>query len=321
MLRRERNGSVLFILHPSSLILLTMARSFPPDVIVLDTDGLVHARLARGRKDPLVQHAKAYRLPEGTFAPSVVTPELVNEAALAEALRRVKLEAGRLSKASVLLPDGWFRMNIFELQSLPERADEADAMIRWSLKRTMPIDPSTLRVAHEVLGKTGGHPRVLVVSALEKTLVSIERVFDAAGIEVVLIEPVGLNIWNAVAVREQATAGDRIFFYIREGDFTTAVFRGAQPLFIRSRNLNSQRTLQQEIKLSASYLRDTVRTEAFAQCYVSGNSVDNALAAEIGEEFRVPVRRVALRDYVEQAPSDALPYEAELTACTGVFTG
>lgn len=298
-----------------------MARSFPPDVIVLDSDGLIHARLARGRKDPQVQQAKAFRLPEGTFTPAVVTPELANEAALAEALRRVKLEAGRIGKVSVLLPDGWFRMNIFELQSLPDRPDEADAMIRWSLKRTMPIDPATLRLAYEVIARAGGHPRVLVISALEKTLAAIEKVFEAAGIEVVLIEPVGLNIWNAVAIREQATTRDRIFFYIRDGDFTTAVFRGPQPLFIRSRNLNEQRTLQQEIRLSASYLRDTLQTDAIEQCYVSGNRVDEALAAEIGGQFGAPVRRVALRDHVEQAPAEAAAYEAELTACTGVFTG
>ena len=298
-----------------------MARSFPPDVIVLDSDGLIHARLARGKKDPQLTQAKAYRLPAETFTPAVVTPELASEAALGETLRRVKLEAGRINKVSVLLPDGWFRMNIFELQSLPEREEEADAMIRWSLKRTMPIDPTTLRVAYDVLGKTGTHPRVLVISAVEKTLAAIERVFAAADIEVVLIEPIVLNIWNAVAVREQATARDRIFFYIREGDFTTAVFRGTQPLFIRSRNLNSQRTLQQEIKLSASYLRDTLRTEAIEQCYVSGNAVDGGLAEQIGAEFGAPVRRIALRDCVEQVPAEALGFEAELTACTGVFTG
>ena len=298
-----------------------MARSFPPDVIVLDSDGLVHARLARGKKDPQVQQVKAYRLPADTFTPAVVTPELSNEAAIADVLRRLKLEAGRINRVSVLLPDGWFRMNIFELQSLPDRADEAEAMIRWSLKRTMPIDPSTLRVSHEVLTKTGGHPRVLVISAAEKTLQAIERLFAAADIEVVLIEPIGLNIWNAVAVREQATTRDRVFFYIRDGDFTTAVFRGGQPLFIRSRNLNSQRTLRQEIKLSASYLRDTLQMQSIEQCYLAGNHVNGELTAEIGAEFGAPVRRIALRDCVEQAPSEAAPFEAELTAATGVFTG
>src|SRR5262245_46543578 len=298
-----------------------MARSFPPDVIVLDSDGLIHARLARGKKELQLQQAKAYRLPADTFRPAVGTPELAGEAALGEVLRRLKIEAGRINKVSILLPDGWFRMNIFELQSLPERAEEAEAMIRWSLKRTMPIESSTLRLSYEVLSKAGAHPRVLVISAVEKTLAAIERVFAAADIDVVLIEPIGLNIWNAVAVREQATTRDRIFFYIREGDFTTAAFRGSQPLFIRSRNLNSQRTLHQEIKLSASYLRDTLRTEAIEQCYVSGTAVDDALANEIGSEFGAPVRRIALGDCVEQAPPDVTAFEAELTACTGVFTG
>jgi len=298
-----------------------MARSFPPDVIVLDSDGLVHARLARGKKDPQVQQVKAFRLPADTFTPAVVTPELANEAAIADVLRRLKLEAGRINRASILLPDGWFRMNIFELQSLPERADEAEAMIRWSLKRTMPIDPSTLRVSHEVLTRSDGHPKVMVISAVEKTLRAIERLFAAADIEVVLIEPIGLNIWNAVAVREQATTRDRVFFYIRHGDFTTAVFRGSQPLFIRSRNLNSQRTLQQEIKLSASYLRDTLQAQSIEQCYLAGNHVNGELSAEIGAEFGAPVRRIALRDCVEQAPSEASLFEAELTAATGVFTG
>jgi hypothetical protein len=298
-----------------------MARSFPPDVIVLDSDGLVHARLVRGRKDPQVQQVKAYRLPPETFTPAVVTPELANEAAVSEVLRRLKIEAGRIKQVSVLLPDSWFRMNLFEVQSLPDRPNEADAMIRWSLKRTMPIDPATLRISYDVVTRNGDSPKVFVVSAAEKTLQAIERVFAAADIEVVLIEPVGLNIWNAVAVREQATTRDRVFFYIRDGDFTTAVFRGSQPLFIRSRNLNSQRTLQQEIKLSASYLRDTLRTQSVEQCYLAGNHVNGELSAEISAEFGAPVRRVALRDVVEQAPSEAAPFEAELTACTGVFTG
>src|ERR1051326_7983563 len=139
-----------------------MARSFPPDVIVLDSDGLVHARLARGRKDPQVQQVKAYRLPPDTFTPAVVTPELANEGAMAEALRRLKLEAGRIKQVSVLLPDSWVRMNLFDMHALPERPTEGDARIRWSLKRTMPIDPATLRVSYDVVTKSGESPKVFV---------------------------------------------------------------------------------------------------------------------------------------------------------------
>ncbi|MEA2236286.1 MAG: type pilus assembly protein PilM [Thermoanaerobaculia bacterium] len=296
-----------------------MARSFPPDVVVLDSDSLIHVRVGRGGKGAKILQAKSYSLRDDTFAPGVVSPSLQNEAAFAEVLRRLKLETGRWDKVSVLLPDAWFRMNIIELQSVPERASETAEVIRWSLRRTMPIDPSLLRLSYEVLTRTP--PRVLAVSAVEATLAAIERQFAAAGIEVILLEPAGLNIWNAITNGETATTRDRIFFYIRERDFTTAVFRGAQPLFIRSRNLDGERTLQQEIKLSATYLRDSLQTTSIENCYVVGNSIDRSVADAIRTEFSAPVKQIALRDVAEQVPGDSSQYDAELTAATGVFTG
>src|SRR5205807_2653244 len=173
-----------------------MARSFPPDVVVLDSDSLVHARVGRGRKEMQILQAKRYPLRDDVFASGVVTPELRNEALLSDTIRRMKQETGRWDKVSLLLPDSWFRMNIIELQSLPERANEAAEVIRWSLRRTMPVDPSELRLSYEVLSRTP--PRILAVSAVDATISAIERQFEAAGIEVVLIEPAGLNVWNAI---------------------------------------------------------------------------------------------------------------------------
>jgi len=299
-----------------------MSRSFPPDVVVLDTDALIHARLGRGKKDvPQVVQAKSYRFPGGTFTPGLVTPELTGEGSLAEALRRLRMESGKWDKVSLLLPDSWFRINLLELPSLPEKASEAADVVRWSLKRTLPIDPQELRVAYEVLQKSHDGVKLLVISVMEKTLAGIERVFSAAGLDVVLIEPVGLNIWNAIAVREAATSRDRLFLYVRENDFTTAVFRGPQPLFIRSRNLNAERTLQQEIRLSASYLRDTLQASGFESCYLAGNRLDLEVQRAVAEEFGGPVRRIELADFVDNSPPDLGAIEAELTACTGVFTG
>jgi type IV pilus assembly protein PilM len=297
-----------------------MARSFPPDVVVLDTDSLIHARVGRGRRAMQILQAKSYVLRDDVFAPGVVTPQLQNEAVFAEVLRRMKLETGKWDKVSILLPDSWFRMNIIELQALPERAHEAAEVIRWSLRRTMPIDPASLRMSYEVLSRTP--PRILAVTAVEATIAAIERLFEAAGIEVILIEPAGLNIWNAVTAGEAVTTRDRIFFYIREHDFTTALFRGAMPLFLRSRNLNGERTLQQEIKLSATYLRDTLQTTSVEKCYVAGNGINGEVTSAIAGEFSAPVVKVSLGDVAEQTSGgDAAAYEAELTAATGVFTG
>lgn len=296
-----------------------MPRSFPPDVLVLDSDGLVHARFARGAKNPRLVNAKTYRLAADTFTPGMVTPQLASEASLADALRRMKMETGRWDRVSVLLPDSWFRINLVDLPSLPSRPDDAMDVVRWSLKRTLPIPPDQLRVAHHVLSRTGDAAKVLVISALEATLAAIERLFTAAGLEVILIEPVGLNIWNAITVREPDTNADRLFLYVRDEDFTTAVFRGSQPVFIRSRNLSRDRTLEQEIRLSATYLRDSLSASSFATCHVAGRKAGDVHAV-LADEFRTEVRPVVLRDYVDQAPADLTGLDAELTACTGVFT-
>ncbi|HEV8657688.1 MAG TPA: hypothetical protein VGS96_03585 [Thermoanaerobaculia bacterium] len=298
-----------------------MARSYPPDVIVLDNDGLLHARVARGRKNPQIVQAKTFALQEGVFTPAVVTPELADEAALSEVLRRVRMETGKWERVSILLPDGWFRINLVDLPSLPKRGDEALHAVRWSLRRTLPIPPESLRVAWEVLGKSATGLKLLVIGAVEKTLAGIERAFHAAGVEIVLIEPVGLNIWNAITIRENATSKDRLFVYVRESDFTTVVFRGSQPLFIRTRNLTGERTLQQEIRLSASYLRETMQTVTLERAYVAGRDEGGQVQSAVVAEFSVPVIPVSLREFVDQAPVDLPTLEAELTACTGVFTG
>src|SRR5258706_11028280 len=96
--------------------------AYPSDVVVLDSDALIHARLVRGRKALQIQQAKSFRIPAGTFVPAVVTPELANESALADVVRRLRVETGRWDKLSLLLPDSWFRINLLELPSLPERA-------------------------------------------------------------------------------------------------------------------------------------------------------------------------------------------------------
>jgi type IV pilus assembly protein PilM len=297
-----------------------MARSFPPDVVIIDTDALVHARFGRGKTGMRLVQAKPYRLAAETFTPSMVTPILANESALAETLRRLRNETGRWDKVSLLLPDSWFRINIVDLPSLPGNESEALDVVRWSLKRTLPIAPEQLRVTYSVLSREGSAAKVLVLSALEATIAGLEKVFAGAGLEVVLIEPLGLNIWNAIAVREPETTADRLFLYVRDTDFTTAVFRGSQPLFIRSRNLSAERTVEQEIRLSASYLRDSLAVETFENCYVAGLG-GAAVHETLATEFNTNVRPVSLRDYVDEFPSDLQNFDAELTACTGVFTG
>jgi Tfp pilus assembly PilM family ATPase len=298
-----------------------MARTYPPDVIVLDTDALLHARFGRGRNRPTLVHAKAYRLGAEVFTAAPVTPRFANPAALTEVLRKLRAETGKWEKVSLLLPDSWFRINIVELPALPDKDDEALDVVRWSLKRTIPVPPEQLRVAYSVLSRSGATATVMILSAMEETISAIEAAFRTAGLNVVLIEPLGINIWNAVALKESdGSTAARLFVYVRDTDFTTAVFRGDRPLFIRSRNIGPERSVEQEIRLSAGYLRDSLAIDLFASCHVAGEG-GRAVHETLATEFSTTVRPVNLRDFVESIPPGVQGFDAELTACTGVFTG
>ena len=45
------------------------------------------------------------------------------------------------------------------------------------------------------------------------------------------------------------------------------------------------------------------------------------MQAALADEFNTQVRSVSLRDFAEEVPAGTQDLEAELTACTGVFTG
>ena len=295
-----------------------MFNSAPTDVLLFDSDGVALARFARGGDHPL-ESVTTLRTGDA-FAPAPVTPSVARPAALTEPLRRMRGEGKVADRAWVLLPDSWFRMNLIEVDELPSRAEEAEEMVRWAIRRTLPLAPESLRVGWTPLSREGTQRRVLVVSAIEETLAAIERALRDAGIDTAGIEAVGLNLWNALAAREPASTADRMLIHVRSGEFTTAVFRGSDPVFLRSRNLTGERSVANEIRLSASYLRESVQLGALERCYLAANTLDPEVETLVRELFGVEPTRVRLQDYVTRSGAGSTQgLETELVAARGVF--
>lgn len=295
-----------------------MFSSAPTDVLLLESDGLVLARFARTKPQPLAG-VTPLRI-DGAFEPSVVTPRVANADALAAPLRRLRDEGKIGDRAWVLLPDSWFRMNIVEVDELPSKQEEAEDVVRWSIRRTLPLAPDSLRIAWIPLSRNGDRRRVLVLSAIEESLAAIEGALRKGGIDTAGIESIGLNLWNTITDREPASATDRMLIHVRRDEFTTAVFRGAEPLFLRSRNLSGERSVANEMRLSASYLRESVQLGEIERCYLAANELDPEVETLLTELFGVSPTRVRLNDYVHRSGAGSTqPFETELIAARGVF--
>ena len=298
-----------------------MRKGFPNDVTVLSPGTLLHVRLERVGAGIKPERTRVHRMSPGVFGSGVQTPPLADPEGLRQGILRMKNEAGDFSSVSVLLPDSWFRMNILEIKQLPERPSEADEMVRWTLRRTLPANQDELRIAWQLIEKSSSMNRVLVLGAAESTLEQIESVFAAEQIQVCLIEPVGLNIWNLLSDHEGDDGADRVFFYFRNGEFTTGLFRGAIPLFVRSRALSGERSVIQELKLSASYLRGKAQLNGIKRCWVAGSSLERWIIDAVHDEFRADVEILRLEDLaISPSSIDVEGFDAEIAGCLGVFS-
>ena len=284
------------------------------DIAIFDLESVTHVRLVREKSRPRVEKLRSLRLSPGTFEIGALTPAVPHPEAIAEA-------AGRIERVSILLPDSCFRINLIDVPKLPRKAKEADEVVRWSLKRSTPFNPADLRMRWMPISARGVEPtRILVISALEKSLASIEAAFASVGVPVSGIEAAGLNVWNAILTRDTPVDG-RVLVYLRDDDFTTCVFKGTEPLFIRSRSLGGDRRVEQEIRLSASYLRPMLESNPVTKCYVAGNGqVTRHVIDVLGAEFGAEVEVLEAPAFADATGVDAQHNEAEIIACRGVLT-
>lgn len=299
-----------------------MGKRAQHDIAILDGGSLLFARLAAGSPRPRLALLGSWRLAGRAFGAGTLTPSLDDPRPLAEAIAKMKLEAGKVERVSLLLPDCWFRISIIEVGTLPRNHADADEVVRWTLKRTTPFNPAELRTAWTALPtRTVNGTRVLVVSAMEKPLAAIEETFRAAGVAIGSIESTGLNAWNAIVTAE-APADGRVLIYLRDNDFTTALFHGSEPIFIRSRSLVADRRIEQEIRLSASYLQKTLAATPVRRCYVVGDGqVTPSVLEAIGSEFSSEVEVLSGSRFADTTGLQLTGHlDAEIIACGGALT-
>ena len=120
-------------------------------------------------------------LASGTLVPSlthsnVLAPEALRQA-IADSLAPV---AGGMKDVTAVLPDAAVRVTLLDFDVLPGKAQEADAVVRFRLKKSLPFDPDSAAVSYEVQ-QSNGTVRVVAAVALRSVLEEYEAAFRDAG--------------------------------------------------------------------------------------------------------------------------------------------
>ncbi len=151
----------------------------PPLACEIGADRVLAGRAADAGK--MVGAAAARELAPGTVIPDLMEPNLRNTSALEQAIESaLGSVAGHSRDVIAILPDSAVRVVLLDFETLPTKPEEAEAVVRFRLKKSLPFDPADARVSYHAQASKSG-VRAVAAVVLKSVLDEYESAFQKAG--------------------------------------------------------------------------------------------------------------------------------------------
>jgi hypothetical protein len=282
-------------------------------------------QLERGRGGTSsLRRAATVALPESLISPSFDEPNISDPTELTAALRDLATRAGLLQQKrwSVALPDAASRTLIITLESQPASHAELEEVLAWKMERGFGTSVEELSIARERLpADPQGRDRYLVVATRTPILEEYESVLQSLGWRAGLIAPrhIGEGQWLTM----NGSFGDALLLSSSEKGFTAVVFRGKQPLIIRSVTCDPHECEDELYRLLLFY-RDRrggeEKGQELSRVLVVGELLDKArVCAIVNETLGVDLRSLDAADLGLQLATRELRFDA-IAAPAGLAT-
>ncbi len=129
----------------------------------------------------MVQASAVRELAPGTVVPDLMEPNLRNRGALEQAIESALGDLGGHAKDVIaVLPDSAVRVVLLDFETLPAKPEEAEAVVRFRLKKSLPFDPADARVSYHSQTTSQG-VRVIAAVVLKSVLEEYESAFRKVG--------------------------------------------------------------------------------------------------------------------------------------------
>jgi hypothetical protein len=220
---------------PNPLFKLVKPR-YPATAIGFEKGIAAMVQLERGRGGSSnLKRAATVALPESLIRPSFDEPNITHPSELAAALKDLATSAGLLQQKrwSVALPDATSRSLILTLETPPSSRAELEEVLTWKMERGFGTPLDALSISRERLpADNHGRDRYLVVGTRSQTLAEYEGALHMLGWRAGLIVPrhIGEGQWLTL----NGSQGDGLLLSSSEHGFTAVVFRGKQPIIVRT---------------------------------------------------------------------------------------
>ena len=265
----------------------------------VSADRVLAGRLAE--KGGLIEACTARELAPGSVVPDLTEvnlrePEVVRKA-INDAIGGI---AGRARDVIAVLPDAAVRVVLLDFDTLPPNGQEAESVVRFRLKKSLPFDVDKAKVSYHAQAALGGL-RLVAAVALNSVVEDYESAFRDAGFSAGVVLPSMLAALGAAEA-------DRPTLVLKVDARTTslAILDSGQLLLFRTLENTRGVTitgeqLAEEVYPSVVFFQDTYHTN-IERIYIAGlpesGGAAPALRAQTGADVRdlVETSRLASSD-------------------------
>jgi type IV pilus assembly protein PilM len=128
-----------------------------------------------------VEASSAHELAPGTVVPDLMESNLRDRSAVRQAIEStLGSVGGRTRDVIAILPDTAVRVVLLDFETLPPKPEEAEAVVRFRLKKSLPFDPAEARISYHAQ-TAGNGVRTVAAVVLNSVLEEYESAFRDAG--------------------------------------------------------------------------------------------------------------------------------------------
>jgi type IV pilus assembly protein PilM len=229
----------------------------PPAAVELVPEGVLAAALHAPGEPPVYAFEP---LPAGALVPSIGEPNLRAPEAVANAIHAALAQVAPRSRAvTLVLPDTAVRVFVLDFDSLPAKADEANSVMRFRLRKMVPFEVEHAGLSYQVLTESKTECKVLAAVIPGPILQEYEAAVRAAGYEPGAVLPSSLAALAGLDSMEAVLAANLSGLAL-----TTTITSGQDLLLYRTLDLPEEPGLRLDevrrgIAVAAAFYEDKLQ--------------------------------------------------------------
>ena len=309
-----------------SLVSRLINPRYPATAIGLEKGVASVVHLERVKDSSRLRRAATFNIAESLIRPSFDESNIEDRAQLATILNDLAGSAGllRQKRWSLSLPEATTRTMVMTVEGQSQSSAEVQEVLGWKIERGFGTPLEELSISRERLQKDPqGRDRYLVIAVKKSVLAEYEAVLESLGWRTGLILP--RHLGEAQWLTRNGAAGDSLLFSGFEQGFTGVIFRGKNPLLVRTVNCAPDEFDDEFFRFLLFY-RDRSTPEGIegganlSRLMVMGEGITKERAGEIvNETTGGDLRPLEAHDLGLELPSRDFSFEA-IAAPAGLAT-